>query len=154
MVQFKAIFLFKRQYSAYKLNFWSYFEGISNQNVKLLGCCFCIFLTWSRYLSGWINASHCLSSPWPGFNSQPWRRISRDSRDHKPIERIWGIWSNIANSFFCPQVPPPDDWNGHGSLKNIKDSSVALGSQSHGPGFKSWSWWTPVVSVSSPLYVF
>ena len=68
---------------------------------------------------GRINASHCLSSPWPGFNSQPWRRISRDfsladgthlerrlapSSRHKPIERIRAIRSNTASS---ARSPPP-----------------------------------------------
>jgi len=28
--------------------------------------------------NGRMNESHCLSSPWPGFNSRPWRSISRD----------------------------------------------------------------------------
>jgi len=28
---------------------------------------------------GRMNVSHCLSSPWPWFNSQPWQGISRDS---------------------------------------------------------------------------
>jgi len=29
-------------------------------------------------VGGRINVSHCLSSPWPGFNSRPWQWISRD----------------------------------------------------------------------------
>ena len=80
---------------------------------------------------GRINASHCLSSPRTGFNSQTWRGISRDfSRaDHTPLERRWvppsyhkPVERNMkqysflcrqlllpsassALSFFCPQAP-------------------------------------------------
>ena len=36
-----------------------------------------------------MHLSHCLFSPWPGFNSQPLRRISQDFSlaDHTHLER-------------------------------------------------------------------
>jgi len=49
-------------------------------------------------ISGKMNASHCLSSPWPGFNSRPWQSIQRDFylADHPLPTRSEPAWQKMA----------------------------------------------------------
>ena len=86
--------------------------------LKIISICEVSCQSW--WLSRGMIVSHCLSYPWPGFNSQPWRCISGDlSQDdqthlerrwtspthHKPIESIWGIQSSTARSWFRYFLP-------------------------------------------------
>jgi len=59
---------------------------------------------------GKMNESYCLSSPWPGFNFQPWRSISRNISlaDHTQPTCPEPAWQEMAPSPFNGTTQPVD----------------------------------------------
>jgi len=57
-----------------------------------------------------MNISHCLSSPWPGFHSRPWRSISRDFSlaDHTLPTRPEPARQKMAQSLLNATTQPED----------------------------------------------
>jgi len=57
-----------------------------------------------------IKDCHCLSSPWHGLNSQPWRSIARDFSlaDHTLPTGPEPAWQNMAHSLLNATAQPVD----------------------------------------------